>query len=67
MFCYFGTEVTQRFEDVADAVYQLEWYHLPLDIHKNLPLILALTHKKPCQFDHLAHPIVHLDFSPRYL
>lgn len=46
MFCHFGSQVTHRFEDVADAIYQLEWYRLPLDSQKHLPMMLAMAQKK---------------------
>ena len=46
LFCYFGNHVTQRFEDVADIVYQLDWYMLPLDLQSNLPIFIALAQKK---------------------
>lgn len=46
LYCHFGDQVTQRFEDVGDAVYQIDWYALPLDMQKNLPMVIALTQKR---------------------
>lgn len=46
LYCHFGDQVTQRFEDIGDAVYQIDWYALPLDMQKNLPMVIALTQKR---------------------
>lgn len=46
LFCYFGDQVTQRFEDVGDSVYELSWYLLPLDMQKRLPMVIALTQRR---------------------
>lgn len=43
--CYSGDQVTQRFGDVGDAIYQLTWYELPLDMQKNIPTMIAIAHK----------------------
>lgn len=37
--------MTQRFDEVADELYKLAWYKLPLDEQKNLPMMIALSQK----------------------
>lgn len=44
--CYVGQNVTNGFEDVGEMVYQLNWYHFPMHIQKDMPTILAVSHKK---------------------
>lgn len=46
LFCHFGDQVTQRFEDVSEAVYQLSWYSLPLELQKHLPTVIAMSQKR---------------------
>lgn len=46
LFCYFGGQVTQRFEDIGNVLYQLDWFLLPLDLQKILPIVIALTQKR---------------------
>lgn len=46
LFCHFGGKVTQQFEDIGDAVYQLEWYRLPLNMQKNFQVVIALAQKR---------------------
>lgn len=46
IFCHFGDQVTQRFEMIGDNVYQLAWYMLPLDVQKQLPMVIALAQKR---------------------
>lgn len=45
-FCHFGNRVTQRYEDVGDAVYRMAWYALPLDMQKRLPVSIAISQKR---------------------
>ena len=46
LFCHFGGNITQQFEDIGDAVYQLEWYRLPLDMQKDIRMMIALAQKR---------------------
>lgn len=45
IFCDFGTQVTQRFEDIANDVYNLQWYLLSLDMQMNLLTMITLGQK----------------------
>ena len=45
LFCHFGGNITQQFEDVGEAVYQLEWYRLPLDMQKDIRIVIAAAQK----------------------
>lgn len=45
LFCLFGNYVTTRFEDESNAVYQLDWYLMPLDMQKNLPMFITSAQK----------------------
>lgn len=45
LLCHFGGNVTNRFEKVGDDVYQLEWYNLPIEMQKQLPIIMASAQK----------------------
>lgn len=40
VYCEMCEEITSGFEEVADAIYQLDWYTYPLDIQRMLPLVL---------------------------
>lgn len=46
IFCYLGEQVTQRFKNVAAAIYQLDWHLLPTDVRKYMPIILAASQKE---------------------
>lgn len=46
LFCYSGTQVTERFNDIGDEVYALEWYVLPLNLQRNIPMIMALSNQE---------------------
>lgn len=46
LFCYFGGNITTRFEDIDNATYQLQWYNLPLDMQKDLLPLIALSQKR---------------------
>lgn len=41
IFCYFGDGVTTRFHDVNDLMYECSWRLLPVNLRKELPMILA--------------------------
>lgn len=46
LFCYFGGNITHQFEDIGNAIYQLDWYKLPLDMQKDLQIVIALAQKR---------------------
>lgn len=46
LFCYFGGQITQRFEDVGDVVYQMVWYKFPLDMQKDFGLMILCSKKR---------------------
>lgn len=46
LFCHFGHEITQYFENIADTIYQLAWYVLPLDMQKDILLIVAFAQRR---------------------
>lgn len=43
LFCHFGDQTTERFGNIVDHFYQIEWYKLPLNEQKYLPLAIAVT------------------------
>lgn len=43
--CDFGNRVTQGFEEVEIELNQLPWYLFPLDVQKNVPMMIALSQK----------------------
>lgn len=45
LFCHFGGNITQQFEEIGDAAYQLEWYRLPLDMQKDIRIVIAAAQK----------------------
>ena len=45
LFCTFGDCITQRFVDIGNEFYKLNWYNLPLGEQKNLPKMIALSQK----------------------
>lgn len=45
LFCHFGGKITEQFEEIGNAAYQLEWYRLPLDMQKHLQIVIALAQK----------------------
>lgn len=46
VFCDIGEHVTQRFEGLGDQVYQLDWHTLPLDMQRDLAIVIALAQKR---------------------
>lgn len=46
MFCHFCGNVTDRFENVSDAIYNLQWYDLPLEMQKDLQIMMAVAQKR---------------------
>ncbi|XP_055309036.1 uncharacterized protein LOC129572943 [Sitodiplosis mosellana] len=45
IYCYFGDEVTSRFNGIEMKNYLCNWYLLPLPLQKCLPIIILSTHK----------------------
>lgn len=45
MFCELGNQVTQRYQDLAVSVYDLDWYMLPVHLQQYFPMILCLAQK----------------------
>lgn len=46
VFCHFGDQITQQFNDVQDAVFNMAWYKFPLEMQKNIPMIISLAQKE---------------------
>ena len=46
LFCHYGGKITQQFEEIGDAVYQLEWYRLPVKMQNDLRIMIALSQKR---------------------
>lgn len=46
LFCHFGGEITDQFQSVGDAAYQIEWYRLPVELQKDLGVVVALGQKR---------------------
>lgn len=40
IYCYFGDEVTSRFEGISDTLYLCNWYLLPLKLKKSIPMTI---------------------------
>lgn len=45
IYCYFGDQVTSRFEHIQLAFYESNWHLLPLELMNCLPYILLSTQK----------------------
>lgn len=45
LFCHFGGNITAKFENIGDSVYQLEWYRLSLGMQKDLKTVIAISQK----------------------
>lgn len=43
--CHYGFQITERFDNINDTVYQLEWYTYPTKIQKDLQLIIASSQR----------------------
>ena len=46
VFCEFGHQVTQRFDDLHDTVFGMAWYLLPLEMQKTIPMIISMAQKE---------------------
>ena len=40
LFCEFGERVSNGFDELNDAIYQSDWYTLPLHIKRMLPTVI---------------------------
>lgn len=45
LLCHFGSYLSEHFDHFGNAVYQLNWYMLPLKQKRLLPTFLALINK----------------------
>lgn len=45
VFCYFGDKLTDRYACVGNQIYQFDWYLVPIDMQKCLPVILTVAQK----------------------
>lgn len=45
LFCYFGDDVTYRFGNVGDSIYQLKWYNYSLELQQCLPMMISISRK----------------------
>lgn len=43
VLCLFGYEVTLRFDEISDAIYQCGWTELPMNVQRILPMILQIS------------------------
>lgn len=41
LLCHFGNDLTQNFEGIGTAAFYIEWYLMPLDAQKCMPMILG--------------------------
>lgn len=76
LFCHFGDRITHRFNDVADALYELTWHKLPLDQQKMLIMMIAFGQKSVylrgfgdtrCTHEAFIKVCLHLKFNPAFL
>lgn len=45
LLCLLGDDVTIRFRQVHDSIWECSWYKFPLDTQKLLPMILMAAQK----------------------
>lgn len=45
IYCYFGDQMTSRFENIQSTLYLCEWYLLPIELEKSIPMILQSSKK----------------------
>lgn len=46
LFFHYGESVTSRFDALGDKMYQLNWYTLPLDMQKDLGVVIAISRRR---------------------
>lgn len=49
-FCHFGSQTTERFENIGIFVYELNWYRYPIELQKHLQMII-LSSQKGCYIE----------------
>lgn len=54
MFCFFGDEVTNRFIEISDSIYDLNWYMLPIR-ERRLMSVMMLVTQKPVYLEGIAN------------
>lgn len=45
LFCYFGDEVTGRFDSIRITIYECSWWQLPVDLERILGPVIAMAQK----------------------
>lgn len=45
IYCYFGDQMTSRFENIQSTLYLCQWYLLPNKLEKSIPMILRSSQK----------------------
>lgn len=45
LFCYFGNQVTTRFTDIGETIYQCDWYSYPMEMLNEMPLVISIMQK----------------------
>lgn len=45
VFCHYGQTVTDRFEEIVNALGGNDWYTFPIEIQRMLPIIINVSQK----------------------
>lgn len=45
-FCHFGNNVTQRFEEISDELYNMAWYEMSMKMRKSWPFIIQIGQQR---------------------
>lgn len=53
-FCYYGEQLTNGFFELKRAIYECDWYRLPLEMQKMIPII-GINIQQPVYLEGLAH------------
>lgn len=48
-FCYIAEDVCNKFEEIGNSIYQLNWFHYPPSVQKSLLIIIRQT-QRPIRF-----------------
>lgn len=43
LVCELGEQISTRFEDINDDIYQMDWYLFPMKLQRHMPLILQVS------------------------
>lgn len=46
VFCEFGQQTTQCFDDLHGTVFGMDWYLLPIEMQKTIPMIISMAQKE---------------------